>query len=187
MNDFLSFVSQPWSWFVSGLLIAVIMIMLLFFGKSFGFSSNLRTICSAAGAGKVNSFFNFDWKQQSWNLFFLLGSVIGGFISANWLGASEKLSISSSTIVDLKELGISIDSGLNPATLFGSEALSFHGIMLLLSGGLLVGFGARWAGGCTSGHAISGVSNLQIPSIIAVVGFFIGGLIMTHLLLPYIV
>jgi uncharacterized membrane protein YedE/YeeE len=54
----------------------------------------------------------------------------------------------------------------------------------LLFGGFLVGFGARWAGGCTSGHAISGLSNLQLPSLIAVIGFFIGGLIMSWLILP---
>lgn len=47
-----------------------------------------------------------------------------------------------------------------------------------------MGFGARWAGGCTSGHAISGLSNLQLPSLVAVLGFFAGGLLMTHLLFP---
>ncbi|HEX5001198.1 MAG TPA: YeeE/YedE thiosulfate transporter family protein [Bacteroidia bacterium] len=187
MDNFLTFIAQPWSWFVSGLLIAVIMTALLFFGKSFGLSSNLRTVCSMAGAGKIDSFFNFDWKQQSWNLFFLSGAVMGGFISAKWLGTSDQMAISSATLKDLAELGISINAGLNPDTFFGAEALNFHGIMVLLIGGLLVGFGARWAGGCTSGHAISGIANLQIPSILAVIGFFIGGLIMTHLLLPFIV
>ena len=59
-------------------------------------------------------------------------------------------------------------------------------LAILFFGGLLVGFGARYAGGCTSGHAISGLSDLQLPSLIAVVGFFIGGLIMTHLLFPLI-
>jgi hypothetical protein len=50
----------------------------------------------------------------------------------------------------------------------------------------MVGFGSRYAGGCTSGHAISGLSDLQVPSLIAVVGFFIGGLIMTFFILPLI-
>jgi uncharacterized membrane protein YedE/YeeE len=53
-------------------------------------------------------------------------------------------------------------------------------VYLLLVGGVLIGFGTRYAGGCTSGHAISGLSNLQIPSLKAVIGFFIGGLIMSY-------
>ena len=55
---------------------------------------------------------------------------------------------------------------------------------MVLGGGFLVGFGARWAGGCTSGHAISGLADLQVPSLVAVVGFFVGGLAVTHLVLP---
>ena len=58
--------------------------------------------------------------------------------------------------------------------------------MVLAVGGFLVGFGTRYAGGCTSGHAISGLSNLQLPSLVAVIGFFIGGLVMTHLIFPYL-
>jgi uncharacterized membrane protein YedE/YeeE len=184
MNDLIEIISQPWPWFVSGVMIAAIMVILLFFGKSFGFSSNLRTICAMAGAGKVESFFRFDWKQQSWNLLFLVGAIIGGVISSLWLGSSEPVAISAATVQDLSELGIVHGSGMNPMELFGPEALNAKGILLLLAGGLFVGFGTRWAGGCTSGHAISGISNLQIPSIIAVVGFFIGGLLMTHFLLP---
>lgn len=179
-------ISQPWPWYVSGILIAAIMVTLLFFGKSFGFSSNLRTICTMAGAGKANSFFNFDWKQQSWNLYFLIGAVIGGVISHMYLGAGGPVDLSAATIADLSELGFSYTDGLNPEKLFGPEAFSLKGLALLIGGGMLVGFGSRWAGGCTSGHAISGISNLQVPSIIAVVGFFIGGLAMTHLLMPLI-
>jgi uncharacterized membrane protein YedE/YeeE len=184
MNTLIETISQPWPWYVSGVCIAAIMLLLLFFGKSFGFSSNLRTICAMAGAGKVDSFFRFDWKQQSWNLFFLVGAIIGGVISSLWLGSAEPVALSAATVQDLSELGIAQGPGMNPAELFGSEALNAKGIFLLLAGGLCVGFGTRWAGGCTSGHAISGVSNLQVPSMIAVVGFFIGGLVMTHFLLP---
>jgi uncharacterized membrane protein YedE/YeeE len=54
----------------------------------------------------------------------------------------------------------------------------------MVIGGFLVGFGTRYAGGCTSGHAISGLSNLQFASLIATIGFFAGGLIATHLLYP---
>ena len=183
----LELLKQPWPWYVSGTAIAFIMVLLLLFGKTFGFSSNLRTICTIAGAGKRVKFFDFDWKTQKWNLLFLLGSVLGGVLASTLLQSDEPLKLSADTIEDLKGLGIAFDGGLNPAQLFGAELFtSPKGILVLLLGGILVGFGTRYAGGCTSGHAISGLSNLQIPSLIAVVGFFIGGLVMTHLLLPLI-
>ncbi|RZA01084.1 MAG: YeeE/YedE family protein [Sphingobacteriaceae bacterium] len=183
----LEFIKQPWPWYTSGAVIALIMVTLLYFGKSFGFSSNLRTICSMAGAGKTVKFFDFDWKAQRWNLLFLVGAVIGGYLSSTVLGSDQPLKLSEATISDLAKLGISFDGGLNPAQLFNLEALaSVKVILLLFIGGGLVGFGSRYAGGCTSGHAISGLSNLQLPSLIAVTGFFIGGLIMTHLLFPLI-
>ncbi|RZK79087.1 MAG: YeeE/YedE family protein [Pedobacter sp.] len=180
-------IKQPWPWYTSGAIIALIMMILLYFGKSFGFSSNLRTICSMLGAGKKVKFFDFDWKAQKWNLFFLLGAVLGGYIYKTYLSGNEPLALSQATINDLSKLGISFDGGLNPIQLFEIQALtSFKTIALLLIGGILIGFGTRYAGGCTSGHAISGLSNLQMPSLIAVIGFFIGGLIMTHLLFPLI-
>lgn len=183
----LELIKQPWPWYTSGAIIAFIMVILLYFGKSFGFSSNLRTLCSMAGAGKKVKFFDFDWKAQRWNLLFLVGAVIGGFISATLLKSDQPLQLSASTISDLAKLGISFEGGLNPETLFSINSLaSPKVILLLLLGGVMVGFGSRYAGGCTSGHAISGLSNLQVPSLIAVIGFFIGGLAMTHLLFPLI-
>ncbi len=183
----IEFISQPWPWYISGMLIATIMVTLLLFGKSFGFSANLRTICSMAGAGKKVKFFDFDWKAQIWNLLFLVGAVIGGFIAKNYLSNPSDLSLSVATIRDLQALGIYFNGELNPGELFSLEALKQpKTIILLLTGGLLVGFGSRYAGGCTSGHSISGISNLQIPSIVATIGFFIGGLIMTYLLMPLI-
>ncbi len=178
---------QPWPWYTSGIAIAGIMVMLLYFGKSFGFSSNLRTMCSMAGAGKRVSFFDFDWCTQKWNLLFLVGSIIGGVLSSTLLSNGAPLKLSAATIQDLSGLGIHFDGQLNPEQLFSIHALSLKNIVLMLTGGLLVGFGSRYAGGCTSGHAISGLSNLQLPSLVAVIGFFLGGLIMTHLLLPLIV
>jgi uncharacterized membrane protein YedE/YeeE len=116
---------------------------------------------------------------------FLAGAIAGGFISAEFLSAGEAVQIAPATIKDLQALGISSPQGLQPAELFSLEALtSGKGLLLLLAGGFMIGFGSRYAGGCTSGHAISGLSNLQLPSLIAVVGFFIGGLITTFLLLP---
>ncbi|MDX5437813.1 MAG: YeeE/YedE family protein [Pontibacter sp.] len=183
----LEFISQPWPWYTSGLLIAFVMVLLLFFGKSFGFSANLRTICTACGAGKHVKFFDFNWHSQIWNLLFLAGAIAGGFISAEFLAGDSPVAISQATVRDLAELGFTAPDDLQPEELFSLEAIfSLKGFLIMLVGGFLIGFGARYAGGCTSGHAISGLSNLQLPSLIAVIGFFIGGLLTTWVLMPLI-
>jgi len=180
-------ITQTWSWWFSGTLIAGIMFFLLFFGQSFGFSSNLRTICAASGLGKKVKFFDFNWKSQIWNLVFLVGAIAGGFIAKQFLSTGGPVQIAQSTISDLQELGFAAPQSLQPEELFSLEsAFSLKGFLVLAFGGLMVGFGSRYAGGCTSGHAISGLSDLQIPSLIAVVGFFAGGLIMTFLIFPLI-
>jgi uncharacterized membrane protein YedE/YeeE len=183
----LELLRQPWPWYTSGAAIAFVMLILLYLGKSFGLSSNLRTMCSIAGAGKNVKFFDYDWRSQKWNLLFLFGSVLGGFIASTVLKSDQPLKLAASTIQDLKALGINFDGELNPSQIYGYDFMfSLKGFSLLLIGGVLVGFGTRYAAGCTSGHAISGLSNLQIPSLIAVIGFFAGGLIMTYLLFPLI-
>ncbi len=183
----INFITQPWSWWFSGTLIAAIMFFLLYFGRSFGFSSNLRTICGAVGLGKKTSFFNFDWKAQTWNLVFLVGAIIGGFIARKFMYDGVPVKISPATIQDLAKLGIAAPTSLQPTELFGLQAaFSLKGFLILAFGGLMVGFGSRYAGGCTSGHAISGLSDLQWPSFVAVIGFFIGGLVMTFFILPLI-
>lgn len=180
-------ITQTWSWWFSGTMIAAIMFFLLYFGQSFGFSSNLRTICAAAGLGKKAKFFDFKWKTQTWNLVFLLGAIVGGFVAKQFLSTDAPVQISSSTIADLAQLGIAAPTSLQPEELFSLKAIfTLKGFLVLAFGGLMVGFGSRYAGGCTSGHAISGLSDLQVPSLIAVVGFFIGGLVMTFLILPLI-
>ena len=177
--------SQAWPWYVSGPLIALVLFLLLWAGGEFGVSSNLRTLCTIGGAGKSIPFFDIDWKAQLWNLVFVGGAIIGGFIAANYLTSDVPLSLSEATISDLQQFGISFNGEMAPAHLFSWSSLSnVKGWLVLIGGGFLVGFGTRWAGGCTSGHAISGLSNLQLPSLIAVIGFFIGGLIMTHFLFP---
>lgn len=189
----LELLRQPWHWAFSGSMIALTMFILLFFGKSFGMSATMRAMCTIGGAGSKIKFFNFDWKQQQWNLVFALGAVIGGYIASTYLASPAPVDISPKTISHLQTLGIhyptdiEIGTGYLPQELFNIEILfSLKGFILLVIGGFLVGFGARYAGGCTSGHAISGLSNLQFPSLIAVIGFFIGGLTMTHFLLPII-
>lgn len=185
--NFIDWISQPWPWYVSGAIIATVMLLLLLTGKSFGFSANLRTACTIMGAGKHVKFFDFDWKRQVWNLVFAGGALIGGFIAMRWLNDGSAVAISAATIEDLGRLGLAAPEGLNPREIFSWSFLTTpKGFAVIFGGGLLIGFGSRYAGGCTSGHAISGLSDLQLPSLIAVMGFFIGGLVMTHLLLPLI-
>lgn len=184
----MEYILNPWPWYVSGPLIAGIMFVLVYMGKTFGMSSNLRTFCAMAGAGKKTAFFDFDWKSQKWNLMVVLGSVIGGFIAHFLLSNPVNIDLNPKTIEDLSQLGYeNAGKSLLPAELFSWEALlSIKGLSILIIGGILVGFGTRYAGGCTSGHAITGLSSLQLPSLIAVIGFFLGGLIMIHLLFPLI-
>lgn len=184
----MEWILEPWPWYISGPLIALTMFTLLFLGKSFGISSNLRTMCTMCGAGKTAAFFNFNWRDQKWNLLVVLGAVIGGFLAANFLSVNQAPEINPKTVEILNAYGFNgAGEEYLPSELFGNQGVtSKKTVALLLIGGLLVGFGARYAGGCTSGHSISGISNLQIPSMIATAGFFIGGLIMVHLIFPLI-
>ncbi len=189
----LEFFSQSWHWSISGAMIAFVMLLLIFFGQRFGVSSSFRALCSIGGAGKKIDYFNYNWKSHSWLLTFIVGSMIGGGIASTVLASPEPVQISQSTIDDLSELGIKTPStmeegaGFLPTDVFNFDSLlSLKGMIVIILGGFLIGFGTRWAGGCTSGHAITGLSNLQLPSLVAVIGFFIGGLVMTHLLFPII-
>ncbi|WP_422081339.1 YeeE/YedE thiosulfate transporter family protein [Ulvibacterium sp.] len=184
----MDFLLKPWPWYVSGPLIALVLLILVYFGKTFGMSSNLRTLCSIGGAGKYSDFFRFDWKAHRWNLIVVLGAIIGGFIAVTFLSDDSTIALNPETVTDLRELGFyKAGESLLPAEIYNWEhVLSLKGLAILIIAGFLVGFGTRYANGCTSGHAITGLSNLQLPSLIAVVGFFIGGLVMTHLLLPLI-
>lgn len=177
--------TSPWPWYVAGPAIGLIVPVLLLIGnKAFGISSNLRHVCAILPS-KV-PFFRYDWRKAgSWNLVFAGGIMVGGFVGGVLLANPEPLRVAEATQRDLAALGIGVSGGLAPASVFSVAALgSLKAWAILLGGGFLVGFGARYAGGCTSGHAISGLSNLQLPSLVAVIGFFAGGLIMTHLLLP---
>lgn len=191
MEGIIEFISQPWHWAVSGAMIVFVMFLLLWFGGYFGVSSNLRTLCAIGGAGKNVSFFDFNWKDQIWNLVFISGAVLGGFIAYNYLPSPEPVQIAQATQDHLASIGIQTPQrveegyGFVPSEIFKGP-LSASDWIILLVGGFFIGFGTRYAGGCTSGHAISGLSNLQLPSLIAVIGFFIGGLLMAWLILPHI-
>lgn len=184
----MDFLLQPWEWYVAGPVISVIMFLLYYFGERFGVSSNLETFCSIGGAGKYIDYFKIDWKENLWNLIFIAGAIAGGFIASNYLTATDAVAINPQTVRDLTDIGI-MNAGQTylPNEIFSIETmLSLKGFFILIIAGFLVGFGARWAGGCTSGHAIVGLSNLELPSLIAVIGFFIGGLVMTWFILPLI-
>ncbi len=184
----MNFLLDPWPWYVSGPLIAVTMISLILFGKTFGMSSNLRTLCTIGGAGKYADFFKFDWKTQKWNLTVVLGTIIGGFIASHFLSNGSTMALSEATVTDLHSLGFNhVGESLLPPELFDLQNIfNLKTLSILIISGFLVGFGTRYAGGCTSGHAITGLSNLQLPSLVAVIGFFIGGLFMIYVLFPLI-
>lgn len=152
-------------------------------------SSNLRVACAAIGAGKRVPFFSCDWKAERWNLMVVLGAAIGGFIGSNYLSDATAVEINPEIAQKLSEKYDISSAGeaYLPTEIFATEnILQPLNLIILIVGGFLVGFGARYAGGCTSGHAISGLSNLQLPSLIAVIGFFIGGLTMVHFIYPLI-
>ena len=179
---------QAWPWYVAGPLIALSMYLMYYFGKKFGVSSNLETVCAMGGAGRFVDFFKFDWRKNKWNLVFVVGLIAGGFISDQWLTPDQTIALNPETVEDLSDMGFA-DAGATylPDEIYSIKTmLTFKGFFILLVAGALVGFGSRYAGGCTSGHGIVGLSSLSKESFIAVGGFFIGGLIMTWLILPYI-
>ena len=187
MEQIMKSITQPWPWYVAGPMIGLTVPILLLIGnKSFGISSSLRHICAACIPADL-SFFKYDWKKEIWNLVFVLGVFFGGIIATNLLENPNDFVLSEATIYDLKALGIQDFAGLMPADLFSINVLfSVKGLIFFVLGGFMVGFGTRWAGGCTSGHAIMGLSTLQVPSLIATCCFMVGGFTMTHLIMPYI-
>jgi len=187
-SSFIEWISQPWPWYVAGPIISVVMLSLILMGKTFGLSSNLRTMCSVLGGGKNCEYFDFDWKQQAWNLVFALGLIIGGFIAQEFMSDDQPIQLAKATTEKLAAYDIDVQSNeLLPSKVFNwSNVLSIQGFLFIILGGFLVGFGTRYGGGCTSGHAITGLSDLQKASLLATISFFAGGLIITHFVMPYL-
>jgi uncharacterized protein len=184
---FTEWIKQPLPWYVAGPLIGLMVPLLLIIGnKSFGISSSLRHVCAACFPANI-SFFKYDWKKEIWNLFFVTGVLAGGLVVAQFLQNPNPVGLNPNLIAELKQYGVTNYNGLVPDELFNWPALlTAKGFILMVAGGFLVGFGTRYAGGCTSGHAIMGLSNLQLPSLIATVSFMAGGFIVANLLLPLI-
>ncbi len=182
-------INSFWPWYITGPMIALTMYLMLLVGRRFGISSTYEHLCKIAGADKLSDYFKFNMKEKSWQLVFVSGSIIGAYIAVHFMMPSgEAVHISEATQENLRSQGFANPgSTILPAEIFSWEAIkSGLGLLFMVVGGFLVGFGSRYAGGCTSGHAISGLSNLQLPSLIAVIGFFAGGLAVTWLVLPYV-
>lgn len=183
----MNFIKQPWPWYVVGPLIGLVVPLLLLLGnKHFGISSNLRHICAVCFPANIR-FFKYNWKKEVWNLFFAFGILLGGFIAAQFLSNNQPIQIASALTSELQHYNIADAQHLLPNEIFSWHGLlTIRGFILIVLGGFLVGFGTRYAGGCTSGHAIMGLSNLQWPSLVATICFMIGGFIMANLILPFI-
>lgn len=187
MNEILNVIQEPWPWYIAGPLIGLTVPILLILGnKSFGISSSLRHICAACFPANIR-FFRYDWKKEAWNLFFVAGILAGGIVAAVFLGSNRPVAIDENLRQELASYGITDISNLVPADIFNfANLFTLQGFIMMVVGGFLVGFGTRYAGGCTSGHAIMGLSNLQLPSLIATCCFMAGGFIMANLALPFI-
>ncbi|MES2647944.1 MAG: YeeE/YedE thiosulfate transporter family protein [Bacteroidota bacterium] len=183
----ISILTSPWPWYVSGPLIGLMVPLLLVIGnKAFGISSSLRHVCAACFPANI-PFFKYDWKKETWNLVFVTGVLIGGIVVAQFFSNPAPIELNPRLVTELSGYGITNYDGLVPADLFTWQNLfTTKGLLLMVLGGFLVGFGTRYAGGCTSGHAIMGLSTLQLPSLIATTSFMAGGFIMANLILPYI-
>ncbi len=183
----MNILTQSWPWYVSGPLIGLMVPILLIMGnKTFGISSSLRHICAACIPGKIE-FFKYDWKAESWNLIFAMGIILGGLVAGYFFANPNPIQISEATIADLNSMGIKNYDGFVPTDIFNFHSLlTLKGFILMVVGGFFVGFGTRYAGGCTSGHSIMGLSNLQFSSLVATICFFLGGLAMTWFILPWI-
>ncbi len=183
----LEFLKEPWAWYVAGPLIGLTVPALLILGnKSFGVSSSLRHICASCVPANI-PFFKYEWKKEIWNLIFVFGIFLGGAIAVNLLSNPDPIVVNPKLAAELATYGITNYDNLVPADIMNWESLfSLKGFLMMVFGGFLVGFGTRYAGGCTSGHAIMGLSNLQVSSLIATMSFMVGGFIMANLILPLI-
>jgi uncharacterized membrane protein YedE/YeeE len=181
----MDFLYEPWPWYVAGPIIGLSVPVLLLLGnKRLGISSTLRQICAAFYPANI-PFLQYDWKKDAWNLYFVAGVLIGGFIGGGLFANPKPTRLSPSAMAKLQSQGLTDFDGLLPRELFAWDNLfTLQGFFLMVVGGFLIGFGTRYARGCTSGHGIFGLSSLQWTSLVATVAFFIGGILCTHLILP---
>jgi uncharacterized membrane protein YedE/YeeE len=178
---------NPWPWYVAGPLIGLTVPVLLIIGnKAFGISSSLRHICAACIPANI-PFFRYEWTKEIWNLFFVGGIVLGGIVAVSLLANPNPIIVHPDLTNELYTYGISNYNSIVPVDIFNwSSLFSLKGFIMMVVGGFMIGFGTRYSGGCTSGHAIMGLSTLQWPSLVATCCFMIGGIIMANFILPFI-
>jgi uncharacterized membrane protein YedE/YeeE len=188
MQTIINYISQPWPWWVAGPLIGLVIILLQWIdNKPLAASSSYRHVCSAAFPNGIPFLTNYNWKAESWNLFFVAGIAIGGFLTAIILSHPSNIAISNETSQQLQSMGLKDVNGFAPSQLFSFAALqTFPGITIMVFGGFLIGFGSRYAGGCVSGHCMTGISDLQWTSLLATACIFVGGIFTSYYLLPLI-
>jgi len=183
MTTLYDFLISPWPWYVSGPIIGSMVPLLILIGsRSFGISQNLEHICAMAKPATINiKLFNYDWRVATWSILFTVGVIAGGYLAGIIFANPEPIQLSEATLNMLAQRNIAPPSQFNPPEIF---SVNFSNTLLLLTSGLLIGFGTRYAAGCTSGHAITGLATLQIQSVYAVIGIFAGGLLAANYITP---
>ncbi len=183
----LDIIKQPWPWYIAGPLIGLTIPALLLLGnKPLGISSSLRHVCAACMPANI-PFFNYEWKKEIWNLFFVVGILVGSLLAMTFLANPHPVDIHPDLVQEMKGYGMTNLNVVIPEEIVNWQSLfTLKGFLMIVFGGFLIGFGTRYAGGCTSGHTIMGLSNLQWPSLIVTISFMIGGIAMANFLLPHI-
>ena len=149
----MEYILQPWPWWLSGVLIGLtVPLLYLLTGQGFGISTSFQQIGAMCAPGsKLTYLSSFNRRKGLWTLMFAVGIAIGGLVANRFLSAE-------------------------PVEFLPESFMNVSGAIKLFVGGILIGFGTRYAGGCTSGHAITGIANLNWPSLVATIFFFVGGL-----------
>ena len=176
---------EPWPWYVAGPLIGLMVPLLLLLGnRQFGMSAAVQDFCAWC-LKSPKGYFHFDAQKSAWRLWFSLGVAFAGF-TIYLLDKGHTIALSDAAMQSNSALGLSPTEGYYPKELLGSyQDFGVWQAIYLLIAGILVGFGTRMAGGCTSGHSIMGLAQFNPASLVATIGFFAGGLAMTHLAFPH--
>jgi len=187
MLNIINFFSQPWPWYIAGPLIGLIIILLQWIdNKPLAASSSYRHICAATFPSGI-TFLKYDWKGEIWNLYFVAGIIAGGVLTGA-LHQTSQVNITNETIQQLLAAGLTDTSGFAPAQLFSFAAFqTISGFLIIVLGGFLIGFGSRYAGGCVSGHSMTGISDLQWTSMLGTMCIFLGGIFTSYILLPLLI
>jgi len=151
----MNWIFEFWSWYIAGPIIGLFVpALLIVSNKMLGISSALEHLCMMILPKEKHSIFNFNWKESGFKIYFVVGIMIGAYVATKFLSTAH-------------------------VSFLPQHYYSWSGYLTLFIGGILIGFGTRYANGCTSGHSIFGLSILQSSSLKATISFFVGGLIYT--------